>query len=1097
MNYSVSLRFTASCCLLVFLYLTGSFALAQQGPPGFTTAQYGQRFPGTSIKIVFDSNDRMYIGEKSGQVWVTINGIRSTNALLTISEEVDNFSDRGLLGVAIDPDFARNGFLYVSYVVDRHHLLCYGTSGYNATASETGATILRVTRYTVSPASLTATNPNNMSLVAGSRKILLGEAVGTSEALLDGSHSGGDLAFGADGSLLVSTGDGAGLNGKDVGGDGSPGYGSLYWQQALQDGIISFWENVGAYRSQYLDSFNGKILRLDAATGDGLPSNPHYDPTKPRSARSRMFARGLRNPYRISIRPGTGSTNPADANPGSLYIGDVGWNRYEELHIMKRPDQNFGWPYYEGMSFVEGRSEFYPIPANRINNPTDSTQNIYYNRLPDPNDSLALFSKPEIAIGHQSQGASYLQHGVQHYLPNLNLPYNNISLGASAIIDGGWSSYSNNLPAEYQNKYFFGDYVREWIAYAEFDNEDQPGAINHFAQEFNGLVDLAINPNDSKPYLLYWFNIDVFQLSYTDNQPPTASLQTDKTYGGSPLQIQFDGSASVDPEGTYLTYAWNFGDGSALSTDVSPTHTYTVSGIQAYTATLTVTDAGGASTQKTKLISVNNTPPVVQSTSLDNLTLISAGTAVPVTLSAVVTDLEHTSTQLTYQWQVFHMHNDHAHPEDAFTTSTASVTLAPLGTCSGLETYWYRIILTVTDAAGISTTVYRDLYPNCGGTAQTITFLAPTRHQVTDAPFQPTAWSSSGLPVTIYRLTGPAYMDGNRVRLTGNPGLVTLRAVQSGNDTFQPAQTVEQNFWVVNSLSPIADLSLSMAFSNRVPTLNSPLSLFLTVTNDGPDEATNVALTSRLPAGLLFISSPSLVYQSGVVSGTIASLAYGSSQTLELLVQPTAPGVYVQSAEVSASPAFDPDSRPGSGTGDGEDDMAQVDLRTIPEATTVRMSPNPNQQPLPPVASNQPGPAANRVDLSVSMQADKHTAIVNEPLTITLTVTNTGSLPANTIIVRDTLGNDLTLSTPSAMNLIAMGAGYSVIEASIATLAPMQSATLVFTVLSTAKGPLSTSAQIWSVGSPGPNVPTDADSTPGNGVSNGEDDCARLDWRIR
>lgn len=584
---------------------------------------------------------------------------------------------------------------------------------------------------------------------------------------------------------------------------------------------------------------------------------------------------------------------------------------------------------------------------------------------------------------------------------------------------------------------------------------------------------------------------------YTDNQPPIASLETDKTYGGSPLDIHFDGSSSLDPEGTYLSYSWDFGDGSAIETAPSPTHTYTVSGIQAYTATLTVTDAGGASAQKTKLISVNNTPPVVQSTSLDNLPLISATATVPVTLSAVVLDQEHSSGQLTYEWQVFHMHNDHSHPEEAFTTPTASVTLSPLGTCSGLETYWYRVGLTVTDAAGLSTTIYRDLYPDCGGTPQTITFLTPTRHQITDVLFYPTVWSSSGLPVTIYRITGPAYMDGSRVRLTGNPGLVTLRAVQSGNATFRPAQTVERSFWVVNWLAPIADLSLSMAFSNRTPTLGSSVSLFLTVTNNGPDEATHVEITSRLPAGMAFVSSPSLAHQSGVVSGTIASLGYGNSETLELLVQPTTAGVYVQSAEVSGASAFDPDSQPGSGTGDGEDDMAQVDLRTLPDGATVYASPNPNQQPLPPVASSQPSPTPNRVDLSVMMQADKHTAIVNEPLTITLTVTNTGSLTATNIIVRDTLAHGLTLSTPSVMGVVATGAGYNLIEAKITTLAPMQSARLVFTVLPATAGAIRTAAQIWSVGSPGPNVPADADSTPGNGVSNGEDDCARIDWRIR
>ena len=1110
---------TLTCCKTSYVYLfflcfISQWATAQQGPPGFTIAQYGERIPGTSIHLSFDAANRMYACEKVGRVWVTINGIQGMNALIDIQEEVDNYSDRGLMSLAVDPNFARNGYLYLSYVVDRHHLLHYNTPDYNPEQSDVGATILRVTRYTVSPESLTATNPNSMSILPGSRLILLGEAVGTSEALLDGSHSGGDLAFGADGTLLVSTGDGAGLNGRDVGGAGDPGYGSPFWEQALADGIISFRENIGAYRSQYLDSFNGKILRLDPATGNGLPSNPHYNPANARSARSRVFARGLRNPYRMSIRPGTGSTNPANANPGSLYIGDVGWNRYEELHIMNRPDQNFGWPYYEGISFVEGRSEFYPIPPDKIIDPGDSTKNSYYNRLPNPDDTLTLFSKPAIAIGHQLQGVSYVQHGKQLYLPALDLPYSNISVGSNAIIDGGFTTYSNNLPAEYQNKYFFGDYVREWIAYVDFDLEDQPIAIKHFAQGFNGLVDLAINPNDSKPYLFYWFALDVFQLSYTTNQPPTAKLQVDKSFGVSPLQIKFDGSASTDPEATTLTYAWDFGDGSPVGGEVSPmhtytatgvasytgtvspTHTYTATGVASYTATLTVTDGGGASTQATKLISVNNTPPVVQSTSLDNLTLISATAVTQVSLSAVVTDAEHNSGQLSYQWQVFHMHNDHGHPEEAFTTPTSAVALPALGTCSGLETYWYRITLTVTDEAGLSVTTARDLYPDCAGTAQTITFPLPARHQITDTPFRPTVWSSSGLPIMLCRVEGPAFMEGSNLRLTGNPGLVTLRAIQSGNATFKPAQAVERSFRVVTSLAPIADLALSMAFGKRVVDLNMPVSLSLLVTNDGPDEANNVALTSRLPVGLAFLSSTSLIHQTGVVSGTIGSIGAGSSKTLELLVRPTLAGVYVVGTQISGSPAFDPDSQPDSGTGDGEDDMALADLRTT-ETGAVINSPNPDQRPLPPVATNQPVPAANRVDISLSMRSNKRTAIVNEPLTVTLIVTNTGSLTATDIIVRDTLQTGLVLGTSSSMSLVSSGTGYTLIQTTVARLAPAESTVLIFMISPTQTGFLQTAAQVWSVGSPGPNVPADADSVPGNGVANGEDDCARIDWRVR
>ena len=91
------------------------------------------------------------------------------------------------------------------------------------------------------------------------------------------------------------------------------------------------------------------MLRLDPETGDGLPSNPFWDPAHPRSARSRTWALGLRNPYRFSLKPGSGSHNPTDGNPGIFYVGDVGWNSSEDFHVIDRPGLNLGWPIFEGM----------------------------------------------------------------------------------------------------------------------------------------------------------------------------------------------------------------------------------------------------------------------------------------------------------------------------------------------------------------------------------------------------------------------------------------------------------------------------------------------------------------------------------------------------------------------------------------------------------------------------------------------------------------------------------------------------------------------------------------------------------------------------
>ena len=113
---------------------------------------------------------------------------------------------------------------------------------------------------------------------------------------------------------MATCGDGAGLT--DAGSDPKS-----YYVNGLSDGILRPKENVGAFRSQMIDSLSGKVLRLDPLTGNGVPSNPYYDPANPRAPRSRVWALGLRNPFRMTLRPGTGSHNPADGTPASLRSG--------------------------------------------------------------------------------------------------------------------------------------------------------------------------------------------------------------------------------------------------------------------------------------------------------------------------------------------------------------------------------------------------------------------------------------------------------------------------------------------------------------------------------------------------------------------------------------------------------------------------------------------------------------------------------------------------------------------------------------------------------------------------------------------------------
>jgi glucose/arabinose dehydrogenase len=654
--------------------LLGLAPAAAQLPAGFFEQVYASGFQ-NAIGLTFDPLGRMYVSEKNGRVWVVENGLRAANPLIDIQAEVGGWRDFGLLGFVLDPNYLSNGHVYLLYTVDRHHLMNFGTGAYSAATNDYfSATIGRITRYTVN-------NPtaaiDAMTLNYASRLVLLGETPQTGVPSLHESHGIGSLAFGTDGTLLVTCGDGASYNNVDQGSDGG-----TYYAQALASGIITSAENIGAWRCQAPFSLNGKILRLDPATGNGVPSNPNYDPLNPRSPQSRTWGRGLRNPCRASLRPGTGSHNPADANPGSLYIGDVGWGSREELNVCNGPSQNFGWPRYEGMTIITGYS-----------NPTYNT-----------------FTHTLAKIDWRGGAARGFIGGNIYNVGTPQFP--GVNFGGNCAIGGTWYT-GTDFPAEYQNTYFFADYGAQWIRNAVMDANDNPVEVRTFQPAAGSITAIGSSPTSGG---IYYVNNggNVMRISYNaGNLPPHAVAAASDLYGPGPLTVYFQGSNSTDPENQALTYFWDFGNGNT-STDPNPSFTFSGGpGPVSFPVTLTVTDNQGATDQASLVISLNNTPPVITSTSLDGVIAYPMAAASNYPLSAVVTDAEHSPAQLSYGWQTFLYHDNHNHPESVDPNPVSNLTLSPVG-CDGIL-YYYEEVLTVTDAGGLSSSVARQVYPDCGG----------------------------------------------------------------------------------------------------------------------------------------------------------------------------------------------------------------------------------------------------------------------------------------------------------------------------------------------------------------------------------------------
>ncbi|MBL8745698.1 MAG: PQQ-dependent sugar dehydrogenase [Phycisphaerae bacterium] len=566
-------------------------------PPGFVDLPVGGTW-NQAVGLTFAPDGRMFVWEKGGRVWNFENGQQSATPLVNISEEVGDWRDHGLLGFAIDPAFYTNGYIYLLYVVDYHHLVNFGTPAYNPNSNQYFRdTIARLTRYQCDPAT------GFRTVLPGSRTVLIGETITTGIPIPHQSHGAGTLVFSPDGTLLLTCGDGASYETFDHGGTAS---GSS--NTALADGIITPAENVGAWRAQLIASHSGKVLRIDPATGDGVPSNPFYLPGSPRAPQSRVWAMGLRNPFRACLRPGTGSTNPNDANPGTLYIGDVGWGWWEEINVCREARTNFGWPYFEGLEVRGGYAGANvanltaPNPRFGVGGCTQQfftfsnlivQETLGATSFPNPcNASFQIpattptheHTRPKIDYGHgSSPSRTGIFIGNNAAVINVGAPGSPVTgaqFGGFSSTGGTWYTGSD-FPADYTNVYYHGDYVSGWIRAFVFDAMDNPTAVREFVPEgqAGGVVDLETSPTEGGLFYIRYNEVgssEVRRIAYLGNTnlPPVAVGSAGPTFGPSPLSVQFSSLGSFDPEGAAITYLWDFGDGSPTSTAANPTHLY-------------------------------------------------------------------------------------------------------------------------------------------------------------------------------------------------------------------------------------------------------------------------------------------------------------------------------------------------------------------------------------------------------------------------------------------------------------------------------------------------------------------------------------------
>ncbi len=517
--------------------------------------------------VRFARDGRIFIAEKSGVVKVFDPSREGAPTVFAdLRTNVYNYWDRGLLDLELHPDFPETPHIYVLYAYDAEP---------GGTAPRWGSPGATNDRCPTPP------GPSEKGCVVSGRLSRLqaadGGMRGVEEVLIENwpqqypSHSVGALAFGPDGMLYVSGGDGASFEFIDYGQNGDP-------PNPLGDPPVAAGElqtppsaRGGSVRAQNVEvpgwpvRYNGKVIRVDPNTGRAALGNPLAQSTVPGA--DAIIASGLRNPFRMAFRPGT----------NELWVGDVGFATWEEINRIADPagaseEKNFGWPCYEGAS----RQPAYEALGLTV------CRDLY---------AADRHVPPYFVYAHDAEVVAADGCGA----------------GQGAVT--GLAFYAGGVyPAEYRGALFFADYSRGciWALMPGADGLPNPDDRRTFVAAAPQPVQLLIGPGND----LYYTSLSgelhrVVALG--TNTPPVASLTATPSDGAVPLTVAFDASASSDADpGDTLTFTWDLDGDGAFDDAAGPTAGYVYSNAGERKASVRVADSRGAIATATQTITAGD-----------------------------------------------------------------------------------------------------------------------------------------------------------------------------------------------------------------------------------------------------------------------------------------------------------------------------------------------------------------------------------------------------------------------------------------------------------------------------------------------------------
>ena len=663
---------------LAVLWLASSFAVASAAaepvlPSGFrdTILPFEGLTPGQGIDeptaFRFAPGGKVFVAEKSGKILVYDDLSDPTPTLFAdLRTEVYNANDRGLLGLALDPQFSvAHPYVYVLYAYDAppgEEPPFWGEPGQdgddcpNPPGANTDGCVIqgRLSRLTANLAT---------DQMVGEQPLI------TDWCQQFSSHSVGDLQFDADGNLWVSGGEGASFENVDYGQFGEPVNPCNDPPAGIGGSEEPPDSEGGALRSQNPKTLSGSLIRVDPETGQGVPGNPLSSSLDENERR--LIAKGFRNPFRFAIDPIT----------NEIYVDNVGSSVFEEIDRFTPSSTsvfNSGWPCYEGPAKRELYAFLGLDACERLYNAPGSTEPPFY----------------------------YYSHeaGVT---PDDPCPYEpGSAISGLAFYEGG------AYPPAYSGALFFADAVRGciYVMRADDDGHPDPANVEPFLTE-GGLypgVDIEVGPEGD----LFYANLygpgfgpgAIHRISYDPDAPHARLKATSPSFGPTPLVGEFDASESTDPQGEGLEYEWDLdGNGTfgAKTSDATKSETYSLPANR--TAAVRVVDQHEHSSVAQLAVYPGDTPPVptIQEPAESLQWRVGQDIAFQ---GAAEDDEDGTLTDAHLYWRSRLLHcpggltSCHSHPLQVFPAVGAGNLVAP----SHDFPSYIELTLTATDSRGLS-----------------------------------------------------------------------------------------------------------------------------------------------------------------------------------------------------------------------------------------------------------------------------------------------------------------------------------------------------------------------------------------------------------